>query len=170
MNLLENAFFIQLLGVIAFMLGVSSVAHRNDKTLKVLFTAQAATLAVHFMLLGAWSAAAVACLASLRNFISLKWQMRQLAWIFIILYCALGSYYGQTWVDILPVCASCMGTYGIFYHTGIKMRACLFVGAFLWCVHNVYVGSIAPAFMEAFMCLVNLRTIYKLSTAEKAGA
>ncbi|OUS23460.1 hypothetical protein A9Q98_15395 [Thalassotalea sp. 42_200_T64] len=54
----------------------------------------------------------------------------------------VSSLWATMWHDWLAVVGGCIGTYGLFCLTGIKMRATMLVGSCCWLLNNIILGSI----------------------------
>lgn len=116
----------------------------------------------HYYLLGAGGATVAISLAAIRTHASLYKNLKKTAPFFIAAYFVLGIYRYEIWVDILPILGSGVTTFGLFYLNKIPMRLCSVFSSILWLIHNAVVISIAPFFMEAFLLVANLLTIYRL--------
>ena len=162
LTLLHNAYVIQGIGFLAFGLGISAFLSSKDIRLKQLLSAQGATLAVHFTLLGARAGTAIVTISALRNLLSIQGNLKPFAVIFMALYVSFGLASAHHWFDVLPVIAELLATYALFYLHRLQMRLYLLMGTLLWLTHNVAVGSIGPSIMEALIFGINIRTILRL--------
>jgi len=123
---------------------------------------QSVLLSVHFFVLGAHTAGIMAAISSLRNYLTLFEAARKTVPFFIILYLFFGVYAYDVPKDILPVAASCIGTYALFYTKGLTLRFWLFIGGMCWLVHNAVSISIGPTLMEMMLVAANGRTVIYL--------
>jgi hypothetical protein len=69
----------------------------------------------------------------------------------------------------LPIAASCIGTYALYWLKGIRMRALMLVGTFLWVLNNIVSGSIGGTALECVILVTNAFTIWRLRQAAKMG-
>ena len=61
---------------------------------------------------------------------------------------SLGVWLMHGWLSLLPIAASCIGTFSLFFLHGLRMRALMLVGTGLWLVNNLLVGSIGGTLLE----------------------
>ncbi len=123
-------------------------------------------IAVHFILLGAYAGAGAAAIAGVRGFLSIKHWAKPLAPVFFLVYVPLG-FSAETYIDFLPIAAGLMGTYAMFFTSGIKMRVLFLFGTLLWLVHNGLKGSIGGTLLEVFFLAANTLTIYRMNNERK---
>lgn len=121
--------------------------------------AQAYTLCLHFLLMGAYTGAAAAFITGTRNGLSVFAWAKKLAPVFYAAILAFGWLTYQAPVDSLPVLAGLMGTTAFFFLSGISMRLCLVCASSLWLIHNIVIGSIGPSLMETGMIAAGLYRI-----------
>ncbi len=159
--------FIQGLGILAFIIGVSAFLSKDDRQLKFLIATACFIVATHFLLIGAYVGAGAAALGGTRSFISIFQSAKPYAPVFFLAYIPLGYFCIYDWIDILPIIAGLIGTYSMFYLKAIPMRYGLFMTSSLWLIHNVLQGSIGPALLEIFYLGANARTIYGIKKAEE---
>jgi hypothetical protein len=152
----------QLLGFLALCVGIYAFSRTDDQQLRAGQAVQSFILALHFYLLGAGSAAAIALLAGIRNSISLYKSIKNIAVVFLIIYIFVGFYTYEYLIDVLPVLSALLGTTAIFYLSGIPMRLLMMFSTSLWIIHNVVVGSVGPLLMELFILAVTARTTFIL--------
>jgi hypothetical protein len=160
----------QIIGFIAFGLGVAAFLQKQDRHLKILLTIQAATLGIHFILLGAYTGAASALVAAARNFLSLFGRAKNIAPLFYIAILGFGYCTYDSAVDVFPILAGLVSTTALFFLNGMTMRLFFVTSSGLWLIHNIAVGSIGPAFMEAFMMGAGLFRAYMLHTERNRSA
>ena len=152
----------QLLGFLALCAGIYAFSRKDDQQLRAGQAVQSFILALHFYLLDANSAAAIALLAGVRNSISLYKNIQNVAVVFLLIYIFVGFYTYEQLIDVLPVLSALLGTTAIFYLSGIRMRILMMLSTSLWIIHNVVVGSVGPLLMELFILAVTARTTYIL--------
>lgn len=158
--------FIQGLGILAFILGVSAFLSKSDKLLKLLISIACFLISAHFILLGAYVGAGAAALGGTRAFMSIFQSAKPYAPIFFAAYVPLGYFYIEDWLDILPIMAGLIGTYSMFCLKKIPMRFGLLATSSLWLTHNILQGSIGPSLLEIFYICANAKTIHKMKDEE----
>ncbi|PSW20841.1 YgjV family protein [Photobacterium sanctipauli] len=154
--------FAQALGMVSFALGVAAFYQKNDRKLKLMMVLLNVNHMVHFFLLGAVTSAMSAMLSAFRTGLSIKYQSKALAYIFVAFNLAAGYWLAEGWVDLLPIMGACIGSYALFCLSGIQMRLAFVVGAICWLINNVIVGSVGGVLLELTLLSVNLTTIYRL--------
>ncbi|MGF1702400.1 YgjV family protein [Photobacterium makurazakiensis] len=150
------------LGLVSFALGVSAFYQKDDRKLKIMMVLLNLNHMVHFFLLEAITSAMSALLSAFRTGLSIKFQSKNLAYIFIGLNLIAGYVLADGWLDILPIMGACIGSYALFCLSGIKMRLAFVVGAVCWLINNIVVGSIGGVMLEVTLLTVNITTIYRL--------
>ena len=81
-----------------------------------------------------------------------------------------GAMLYTSWVSWLPILASVLGTYALFFLKGVPMRFVMLWGTALWLVHNYWVGSVGGTVLEAVLCITNLVTLLRMRAAKSAEA
>ncbi len=152
----------QLLGLVSYAIGVYCFFQKDDRKLKIFMFVLQFNNCLHFALLGAPTAVLSAFLSLVRSGLSLKTSSRLVAWLFIALSIAVGTWLAERWLDMLPIAGTCIGTYALFCLTGIRMRVALLVGASFWLANNIVVGSIGGTLLEITLISVNASTIFRL--------
>lgn len=152
--------YVQILGVVGFLCGVTAYLNRKDVRLKILIGVASFIMAMHFYLLGAYVGVAAAMLSGVRSFCAANPNFRRLAPLFFLAYVPMAFIKVEVWVDVLPIISGLMATYAMFYLDLIKMRVLLLGATGLWLVHNGVHGSIGGVALEAFYIGANLLTIY----------
>ncbi len=169
MNWQEASSPAQLVGYLAFVLGIVTFAQKDDRRLKLLLVVQSVTYVVHFWLLGEPAASASAFVTALRALAAVKTRSGWVCAFFVLFGVALGGRFVTTWFSVLPVIASSIGTLALFNLSGLRMRLALFVATLLWLVNNLFSGSIGGSLLEACIAVANLHTMWRLSRGEGAA-
>ena len=167
MSIIVDNLWAQILGFIVLFLGIASFLQKKDVPLKGLLSVQSFVLAVHYLLMGAYTGAVASSISGIRNFLSIWTNLKPFAFVFITLYVVIGFLNYDQWYDFLPLAASIFSTYALFYLNGLYMRYVFLLSISFYLVFNVLVGSIGPAIMESVQLCVNMVTIYRLKADEK---
>ena len=162
MNLADAFSPAQLLGWLAFVLGVACFLQKTDFRFKVLMALECLAYVVHFLALGQMAASASALVSLGRSVASVRYPIPAVGLGFMATSLAMGIWLSEGWVSWLPICASMVGTYALFFLRDVRMRTTMLVGTGLWLVHNGLVGSIGGFFLELVLATTNLFTIYRL--------
>lgn len=152
----------QLLGWLAFALGVACFLQKSDLRFKVFMALECSAYVLHFSALGQWAAAASAAVSVGRSVASVRYSRPLVGVGFMLLSTCMGVWLSHSWVSWLPIVASVVGTYALFFLKGLRMRQLMLVGTGLWLVHNAWVGSIGGFCLELVIALTNLTTMWRL--------
>lgn len=158
----------QLVGYVAFALGVLSFLQRDDRRLRGMIGAQAFTYAVHFLLLGSMVAALASLVTCTRAFLSLVTRSRRVAVAILVVNFVIGCFTVRSAVGCLPVLATTAGTIAFFWFSGLAMRLILLGSTFCWLTNNLVVGSIGGTMLELFVGAANISTCYRLWRVARA--
>ncbi|WP_410685733.1 YgjV family protein [Avibacterium paragallinarum] len=152
----------QLLGILAFILGVISFYQKNDKKLKIVMLIQNITYMSHFILLGANVAALSSLLSTLRTATSIYVSSKYIAFFFVLLGIIFGYVIADSVWQVFPIIASTIGTISLFLLKGIPMRLFMLIGSACWLTNNILVGSLGGVLLESTVMVVNTITIIRL--------
>ena len=152
----------QIFGVLGFLVAIFTFTQKNDIKLKLSLIAMFALQTIHFMLLGSTTGMIANGLNFLRTIVSIKSNHKSFGIVFILLNIIWGASNVERWIDIFPIFGACIGTYAIFYASGITMRRLFICGALFWLTNNIYIGSIGGVLLELSVIVVNSFTIYRL--------
>ncbi|OLN28719.1 Arginine/ornithine antiporter ArcD [Desulfovibrio sp. DV] len=157
----------QLVGYLAFILGVTAFAQRIDWKLKTLIAVECIAYTVHFAMLGNPAASLSAGLSAVRMFASLRTRSPYLAAFFLLANLVLGVWLAHSWTASFSIAAGCLGTVGAFFMTGIRLRALLFAATLCWLSNNIASGSIGGTLLESVIAVVNGMTMWRLWRQER---
>lgn len=161
----------QALSLVALGLFIAAFSSKDDDRLLVILVSANIILAVHFVLLGGWTAAALTALIVLRILLARRFKgSRALAAALLGLN---GVVAAITWagpLDVLPLTAATLGTIGMVLLHGIPMRLVLALAALSWTLNNLVVGSIGGVIAEGLILVVNLVTILRLHRDRRFAA
>jgi hypothetical protein len=152
----------QLFGYFAFVFGVACFLQKSDLRFKVLLVCESISYVLHFWLLGNFPAMASASMAMTRTLTAIWTRSRWAALFFVSLTIALGCWLVTSWVGVLPIVGSCIGTTAVFLFSGITMRVMMLTATFLWLANNILSGSIGGTALEVCIALSNIYTIWRL--------
>lgn len=152
----------QLVGYVAFVLGVASFLQRNDRRLRGMIGVQASTYAVHFFLLGSTVAGIASLITSTRAWLSLVTRARVLGVAILCVNLVFGLLTAKNAAGWLPVVATSAGTIAFFWFAGLRMRLILLLSTACWLTNNLIVGSIGGTMLELFIGATNSTTCYRL--------
>jgi hypothetical protein len=151
----------QALGLVAFFLSCAALVKTNDSSHRQMNATSAFIDVVHWVLLGAYTAGAMAFLIAIRvltaELVNGKSLIIKIG--FAVLYSVffLGAA-TATWDDsfsALPVLSSLIATFAFMLASGINLRIWLFLCNIPWVIYGIHVhsiGGVLSAFMA--MCLL----------------
>ncbi len=156
-------------GYLAFGMGMACFAQTDDKRFKVFMALECLAYVVHFALLGQPTAVASSLVSLARSVAAMRFRQPRVGVFFILLSLVLGLWLQQSWASMLPILASCIGTFALFFLQGLRMRLLMLLGTGLWLCNNLIVGSVGGSLLEATLLLTNSWTIWRLWRARPEG-
>ncbi len=162
--------FAQWLGFLSFALGISTFYQKDDRKLKLVMLIFNLNHTIHYFLLGSLVSALSALLSFCRTATAIRTSSKYATIFFVIAGVVLGARVVESWLDLLPIVGTTIGTIAVFSLQGIRMRLAFLVGGICWLINNIIVGSIGGTLLEACLVSVNLLTIYRLHKAPKSPA
>ncbi|GEA12923.1 YgjV family protein [Alteromonas sp. KUL49] len=158
----QTEWIAQFIGGLSFVTALFAYYQKDDTTLKALLCAVYIIHGVHFYLLEATTAALMCGLSLLRTLTTIYTSSLKVMFIFLLLTLVAGALSYSSVKDLLVVSAGIIGVYSLFRLSGIPMRVGIMMGASLWLLNNILVGSIGGVLLEVFVISVNLITIQRL--------
>lgn len=151
--MLENAFFVQAVGLMGTVLFFLSYQCKSNRALFRVQLASYVFYTTHFLLLGAVTGGISYMLNTLRSFcLSGRQAFLKGKWMCVILCTLQMLTLVVTWdgfLSVLPIAANIAATIGGYTHNPRKIRiAGMFINSPLWIVYNVAVGSWAGVLDE----------------------
>jgi hypothetical protein len=160
---LDHVFSVpQIFGYLAFVMGVASFLQKSDMRFKAFMAAECVSYVIHFWMLGNYTAVASSAVSVGRSLAAIKTRSVYVALAFVALSLALGAWLATSWLSLLPIVASCIGTLSLFLLQGVRMRCAMLVGTSLWLFNNILSGSIGGTMLEATVLATNLLTIRRM--------
>ncbi len=153
----------QLVGYVAFVLGIVSFLQRDDRRLRMMIAAQSFSYFVHFSLLGSGIGALASLVTCTRALISLKTRSSRVGVAILAVNVVLGVFGAGTSVPgWLAVLGTSSGTVAFFWFDGLPMRFILLGATASWLAHNLLQGSIGGSLLELLVGAANGITCYRL--------
>lgn len=113
-------------------------------------------IAVHFMLLGHWTAVCLGILAALRFATSLFSTSKKFMLFFVFMTLVLTALTYNGLLSLLAGSGGCFGTMASFCREDKRLRQLMLVGTSLWIIHNALAGSPGAVLMEAIFIASNV--------------
>ncbi len=152
----------QIVGYIAFVLGVTAFLQRNDSRLKFFSASQSLVYALHFVLLGNLPAGSSSLISAVRNFLSLRFRSWFLITALITVNLSAGFAFSGGAAGWLPVISSCVATVAIFTLSGVPLRSVLLGCTGMWLINNILSRSIGGTLLELSIGAINASTILRM--------
>ncbi|UJF18267.1 YgjV family protein [Vibrio sp. SS-MA-C1-2] len=161
-------FLAQVIGGLAFFIGIAAFLQKKDIRFRYLMTAFCLIMSVHFLLMGALTAAIGVTINAARIYISIKTQSKKVMWAFIFLLTLFMLPSIENIYQFLPYLGSAICTWALFSTTGIKLRLFILFNSSCWFIHNLSISSIGGSLIEGLFVLTNLYTIVLLYRQHEA--
>lgn len=153
----------QLVGYVAFVLGIVSFLQRDDRRLRMMIAAQSFSYCVHFVLLGSTIGALASLVTCTRALTSLVTRSSRVGVAILSVNVALGVFgAGDSVPGWLAVLGTSAGTVAFFWFDGLPMRFILLGATGCWLGHNLLLGSIGGSVLELLVGVANGSTCYRL--------
>lgn len=152
----------QALGFLSYLLGLYAFTRKDDRQLKIALLVFNLNHMLHFFLLNSLVSSLSAFISALRTGFSLYTSSFYVVTLFVLTNLILGLVVADGMIDLLPVAGVVVGTFSLFRLQGVALRLGCIVGAGLWLINNIIVGSIGGTLLEATFILLNLWTIYRI--------
>ena len=156
-------------GVIAFLIGITTFFNRDERRFKLQLAVYSATIGVHFFLMGAWPAGMSAELNTVRTLISMRTRRLWVMALFIVLTLVLGLAKLQHAMELLPIIGTLASTWALFRCSGLIVRCVMWCSTACWVIHNFWLGSIGGTLIEGSFLLMNGLNIIRFRRMQKRG-
>ncbi|HEI8867058.1 YgjV family protein [Serratia sp. AKBS12] len=161
--------FAQAVGVLAFLIGITSFFNRDDRRFKLQLSGYSLTIGIHFLLMGANAAGSSALLSACRNLVSIRTRNLWVMWVFLSLTLVMGLTRFTYWIELLPVFGTSISTWALFRTRGLTMRCIMWCSTACWVTHNVWLGSIGGSLIEGSFLLLNGFNIIRFRRLQLRG-
>lgn len=134
----QNPVFLasQILMAVAAILIFSSFQFKKGETFRWLFVIAGIFAGIHYLLLGAVTAALIVFVSALRWFVSVFTKRAVFLYIFINLMIGVTFFSYRTVFSIIPLTAGIIGTVAIFHKNELRTRELLLIVSLLWLTYN----------------------------------
>jgi len=149
----------QIVGFVACFVSLHACLRRDEKRFKLAILTGCLLWAAHNAMLGANMAAILSLIAAVRTALSFDVQNRKWAIVLFGVYLALSLSDKNSAFDWLPILATFIGTYSLFYCKGVTLRIVHCFGAPLWIIHDLHYGSIGGVISQSCMLALSIYTI-----------
>ncbi|NDO79814.1 hypothetical protein CJP72_03200 [Citrobacter sp. NCU1] len=156
-------------GVIAFLIGITTFFNRDERRFKLQLTVYSAIIGVHFFLMGATPAGMSAELNTVRTLISMYTRRLWVMAVFIVLTLVLGLAKLQHAMELLPIMGTLASTWALFRCKGLTVRCVMWCATACWVIHNFWLGSIGGTLIEGSFLVINGLNIIRFRRMQKRG-
>lgn len=177
-SLLQFDFFApaQVVGYIAMASGISAYALKNDRALKIVMGVCMALWSLHYVMLSAWTPAAVSLVVAARQVIATVFPHmsgRVLKHVTVAYMTIFTVILAMTWhgtASIWPWLAAVNATFAFLHLQGARMRGQLMGTSGLWIVNGLVTGSIGHIVQSTISLVVSGWTIVRMRQSSSARA
>lgn len=152
----------QAIGLVACAVSLHACLNKDERGFKLAILMSCALWAVHNAMLGAQMAALFSVIAAVRTALSFDTRNRKYVIFLLGLYLALSLSDKNSAFDWLPICATFIGTFSLFYCKGVTLRIVHCFGAPLWIIHDLHYGSIGGVISQSTMLVLSIITICRM--------
>lgn len=150
----------QLFWVLAAAITVYAFLYNDKKKILNLLLIGWIFWILQFALLGAISWALINAFWVIRTLLAKYHHDDRRLIMFLFLIISIISYFTYKWpLSLLPLFATLIGTYALFYYQGVKFRVVLIIPTILWLVYNYYVWSIGWTVREVLILILHIKVI-----------
>ncbi len=151
----------QVLVAVAIGFDLLSFQFKPRRRIIVCLCCSCLLIAVHFGLLGLWTAMGLALLAAIRMLVSYLTTSKRVMLFFIAaaVVTALLTYHGL--LSLLSCLGAIFGTIGSFCREDRQLRLVMMCATSLWLVHNILAGTPTAVLMEGVFLASNLLGYYR---------
>lgn len=112
---------------------------KQDKLFRSSFVLAGLLISTHFILLGAYTAAAIGFINTSRWLISIFSKQKYWTWIFIGLFCIALYVTYSSWVSFVVFAAGILGTVAVFQKDQLRVRKIYMGIDVLWIISNIVI-------------------------------
>lgn len=132
----------QLVGVVGLVLLIAAFQTNTRKKMLRIQMASALAWTIHFLLLGAYTGAAMNVVTTVRNVMFVRFRKKQWAfWVMVAGIVIVTALTFKNWTSLLPAIACLAGTIAAWRMNPRIIRVVALIGPPLWFVHNFFNGS-----------------------------
>lgn len=151
-------YMVQGIGVIGLFFAIISFQRNNNKSILGYQIMASMAFMIHFILLGAYTRAAMNLLGAGRNYVFYHreklWACKKLwLYIFISLYIMVGLLTWNSNYSILPTIAMILSSVGLWIENSTYTRLIVFPSSPCWLIYNFHTASVAGMLTETFILL-----------------
>ena len=157
---------IQLIGFVGFALSIVAFQFKRHGQIVLCKTGSVLFFSLHYLLLGAWSAAVLEFISAIRNLIFYKQVKKNISTTpviigFGIFVVATGLATFEGAISLLPMGCKLLTTVSYGMKNEKWLRIITLPSCIMWVIYNIYVGSLAGMLTDAMNLVSILIAMYK---------
>lgn len=153
----------QAVGVLGSAFIVGGYFLKTDNNSKKVIIIGSLLFAAHFLMIGAVTGALMNVINFFRVGLSIKFhKSKKLFFFFIATYLVAAYFTYSQPVDFLPLISSLVGTFSMYFLSGLAFRFCVLLSSSSWLTHNILIGSVGGIITELFVLFATFTVIYRL--------
>ncbi|WP_458023007.1 YgjV family protein [Kosakonia sp. BK9b] len=146
----------QLLGLLAFLVGLATFLAKTDRNLRVNMALYCALMSAHFFLMGVSPAGFSEALNACRTAVSVATHGTRIFLLFLLVSVLVSFLTYEEIYQLLPAISSVLTSVALFLCKGIRTRLVLALATALWIWHNAIIKSVGGVLIETVFLVVNL--------------
>lgn len=131
----------QILAGIAFVIGLASVQFKSRRYVLSCLVFSTSLNGAHFFVLDWPAPGTLMLLTGIRYVVALQTTNRKALLFFLVVTCATFAATFESWLSLVALCGTLVGTYGSFQPAGRKVRLYFMGGNVAWLSHNILVWT-----------------------------
>ena len=167
---MSNFIISQILVGCALITDVASFQFKRRQAVMGCLIGSCSLIAIHFVLLDRYTAAAIVAVTGVRFLTSILTQHRNAMWIFFVANIACFASTYESWVSVLPFVAAQLSTWAGFQPSDKTLRLVFASSTCLWIVHNILVWTPVGVILEVLFLASNLIGYYRHYHRKQAGS
>lgn len=157
---------IQLIGFLGFAMSILAFQFKRHGQIVLCKTSSVLFFSLHYLLLGAWSAALLEFISAVRNLIFYKQVKKNISTtptiigfgVFVVVT-GLATFQGP--ISLLPMVCKLLTTVSYGMKNEKWLRLITLPSCIMWVIYNIYVGSIAGILTDTMSLASILIAMYK---------
>lgn len=154
----------QIVGVLAVIFALSIYQLKKRESMLKTASLAAVLFAIHFLLIGAYTGAAMNIVGAMRNFVYSKFKTRKYSWVayvFLLLAIGMTIFTWQGWSSLFAMGATGISCIALWQQDPKLIRKLMLLVPPMWFVYAVVSGSYPVMFVEIAIFCSNIIGQYR---------
>ncbi|WP_421869636.1 YgjV family protein [Motiliproteus sp.] len=160
----------QILAGLVILVDATALQMRKRSHLQLCLCLASSLLAIHFFLLDKQTAGWMMILAAVRFFITIHWQSKWLAALFVVVSLTTTAYTFAGYLSLLSGAGNLLSTLGSFCKTDRALRLMLISASCCWIVHNTLAFTPLGILVEGIFLSSGLIGFYRYHLRRKPAS